>query len=57
MTVRQVLAPVDDETLAAALLEVDRVARGEARMFDGWWGYESPAVQEFVARNLPQGQS
>jgi hypothetical protein len=54
--IRQILAPVDDQTLAAALLEVDRVARGEARMFDGWWGYESLAIKEYVASNLPQGQ-
>ncbi len=51
--VRQTLAPVDHKDLAAALVEVDRVARGEARMFDGWWGYESPAIKAFVAEHLP----
>jgi hypothetical protein len=46
--IRGVLAPVDDAALTTALVEVDRVARGEARMFDGWWGYESEAIKEFI---------
>ncbi len=53
--VRDVLAPVDDEVLARALVEVDRVARGESFKFDGWWGFESVEIREFL-ESTPAGR-
>lgn len=46
--VRNILAPVDDATLAAAFLDVDRVALTEARIFDGWHGLNDPAIVSFI---------
>jgi hypothetical protein len=47
--IRAILAPVDDSLLSSALEEVSRVARGEGRNFDGWWGFQSQAILDFMA--------
>ncbi len=52
---RQVLTPLDDETLAQALLEIHKMARQEGLRYDGWMTYGQPVV-DFIKEHLPPEQ-
>jgi hypothetical protein len=53
---RRILTPVEDVLLAEALFEVDRGARQEAQMFDGWYGFQSASIIDFVNRLIPSAE-
>jgi Putative DNA-binding domain len=51
---RTALTSLDDAELAVALKEISEMARSEGFRYDGWHGYQSPALDEFVLSNLPR---
>lgn len=54
-TMRQVIFPRDDQLLADALREIDLVASREGVRYNGWWGFRSPEVEDFLSAHPSRG--
>lgn len=52
---RAILFPRPDSELAPALREIDRMARSEGARFDGWYGFDNPAVRQLLDNNPAPG--
>lgn len=51
---RQILFPRNDEDMAVALSAIAKAAREVGFRFDGFWGWDSTPVGDFIAAHLPQ---